>query len=108
MPEHRTPQTSVQQIGQHFRRGRIREMPVARHDPLLHTPRPFRVVLQQLLVVIRLDEQRLRRAYSLLHQLRGHAEIGQHAQCFVAMVQDESHRLDRIVRHGKRLDRDVP
>lgn len=40
-----------------FRRCGVREMPVARLDALLDGPRTLRVVLEELLIVVRLDQQ---------------------------------------------------
>src|SRR5678815_2227742 len=82
-------------------------MPVPRQDPLLHAPRAFRAGLQELLVVVRFDQYRVRGPDPLVDQLRGKPEIGEESQRSAAVVQDETDRFHGIVRNGKALDIDI-
>jgi hypothetical protein len=55
-------------------------MTVARLDPLLHRPRPVRIVLQKLFVVIRLDHERSHRAQPFDDQFGHVTEVGDKAE----------------------------
>ena len=107
MAEHDALDFSRQQLLDHGCRRCIREMPVARLDPLLHRPRPMRIVLQKFFVMIRFDHERVHLAQSLDDHLRRVTEIGDETEPARSGVKGKSERIDRIVRHGKSLHRDV-
>jgi hypothetical protein len=65
-----------QQLLDYTRRSRVREMPVPRHDALLHRPRPILAGLEQLLVVVGFDDERVHFAQALDQHLRRVTEIG--------------------------------
>ena len=83
-------------------------MPVSGHDPLFGRPRTFGVVLQELLVVIRLNHQGMRLADAFARELRGETEIGEETEGGPIMMQNESNRIHRVVRNAERLDFDIP
>src|SRR5216117_2221979 len=82
-------------------------MAMPRLDSLFHRPRPMRVVLQKFFVVIRFDDERLHFAQALDHHLRRVTQIGDESETTRTGVKGESQRIDRVVRYGKRLHRDI-
>ena len=76
MSEHDSPDFPGQQLRHDRGRGRVGKMAVPRLDALLHRPGPMRIGLQQFLVVVRLDHERLHLAQPLDREPGGVAEIG--------------------------------
>ena len=68
---------------------------------------PFGVRVEQGGVVVRLDEQRRRRANAFVDELGGEAEVRQITQRRRAVVEHVADRINRVVRHGEGLDRHV-
>ena len=101
MPEHDALEFPAQELLDHGGRRGIRKMAVARLDPLLHRPGPMRIVLQQFLVVIRLDHEGVHLAQPLDHHLRRVTEIGDEPERALAGVKRVADRIDRVVRDGK-------
>ena len=67
----------------------------------------MRIVLQKFFVVVRLDHEGVDLAQPLDHRFRGVTEIGDKPERARAGMKRETHRIDRIVRHRKRLDMDI-
>ena len=82
-------------------------MTVPRLDSLFYRPRPVHVVLQKFFVVIGLDHKRLHLAQALDNQFRHVTEIGDKSETAQAGVKGEAQRINRVVRHGERLHRDI-
>ena len=108
MPEDRAANIPIEHAGDDVGRRGIGEMPVTGHDPLFGRPRTFGVVLQELFVVIRLDDEGMRLAHAFARKLRGETEISQKAERRPIMMQNESNRIHRVVWNAKSLDRDIP
>ena len=62
MAEHDALDFSRQQFLDHTYCRRIRQVPMPRLDPLFDRPRPMRIILQKLFVMIRFDHERLHSA----------------------------------------------
>ena len=107
MTEHDSLKFPGEQFLDHGRRRRIREMTVARLDPLLHRPGPMRIVLQKFFVVICLDHEGVDLAQPLDHHLRRITEIGDEPQRARAGVKRVADWIDRIVWDSKSLNRDI-
>ena len=67
----------------------------------------MRVVLQEFLVVIGLDYERLHLTQSFNDHFRHVTQVGDESEVSRAGVKREPQRIDRVVRYGKRLDGDV-
>ena len=76
-------------------------------NPLLHGPGTVWIVLQQLLIMIGLDDQRVHFAQALDHGFGGIPEIGDESERAGAAVESVTNRIDRIVRDRKGLDVDI-
>src|SRR5450755_2110680 len=107
MTEHDALEFPGEQLLDHGRRRCIRKMTVTRLDPLLHRPWPVRIVLQKFFVVIRLDHERVDLAQSLDHHLGRVTKIGNEPERARARVKRVADWIDRIVRDGKSLNRDI-
>ena len=107
MTEHHALQFSAQELLDNGGRGGVRQMAVARLDPLLHRPRPMRIVLQKFFVVIRFDHQRVHFAQALDHHLGRVSEIGDEPERAFSGVKRVTDRIDRVMRNGKRLDLNI-
>ena len=107
MTEHDALEFPGEQLLDHGRRRRIREMTVARLDPLLHRPGPMRIVLQKFFVVIRLDHEGVDLAQPLDHHLRRVTKIGDESKRARTGMKRVADRIDRIVRDGESLNRDI-
>src|SRR5215212_7322370 len=82
-------------------------MSMARHDPLLHRPGTKLTSLEQLLVVVRLDYERVHFTQALDQHLGRIPKIGDEPEPAAPCVKRVADGLDRIMRHRKRLHRDV-
>ncbi len=80
---------------------------MARLNPLFNGPGPMRVVLQKFFVVVGFDHQRLDFAQALHNHFRRVAEIGDKTETARSRVKSKTERIDRVMWHGKSLDRDV-
>jgi len=80
-----------------FRRGGVREMPVARLDALLDGPGTLGVVLEELLIVVRLDQKTIHSAQRFSNESRGMTEVGEEAKGIGPLPDHESDRLYGIV-----------
>src|SRR5215471_18354572 len=98
---------SGKQFFDHGRSRVVGKMSMPRLDPLLHRPRTVGVVLQKLFVVVRLDDQGVHRPQSFDDHFRRITEIGNKSEAARAGVKREADRIDRVMRHGKRLHGDV-
>src|SRR5260370_38321418 len=76
-------------------------------NPLFHRPRPMRIVLQKFFVVVRLDHKRLHFAQPLHNHFRRISQIGDKTEAARSRVKSKTERIDRVVWHGKTLDRDA-
>ena len=105
-------EVNVAQVGVHdllgdLRGGVVREMAVAAEDALLHAPRTLGVVLQKFEVVIGFEDQGVRRADAFEDELGGVAEVGQEADVSRRGMQEKTHRIIRVMRHGEGVHREV-
>ena len=107
MPEHDALEFATQELLDDGGRRGIGKMAVPRLDPLLHRPGPMRIVLQQLLVVVRLDHERVHFPQPLDHHLRRVTEIGDESERAFARVKRVADRVNRVMRDGERLDVDI-
>ena len=107
MAEHDPLQFSAEQLLDNRRGRRVREVAVARLDPLFHRPGPMRIGLQHFLVVVRLDDERVHLAQPLDHHLRRVSKIGHEPERALPRMERVSDRIDRVMRHGKRLDMNI-
>ena len=82
-------------------------MPVPRHDPLLHRPGTDLTRLEQFLVVVRFDHERMHFAQALNQHLGRITEIGDKPEPAPSRVKRIADGLDCIMRDRKRLHRDV-
>ena len=107
MPEDDPLQFPGKQLLDHGCRRGVREVAVAGLDALLYRPGPMRIVLEQFLVVVRLDHERMDLPQPFDHHLRRVTQIGDVAERARAGVKNVSHRVDRIMWDGKGLDGDI-
>src|SRR5213080_2616685 len=80
---------SRQQLLDYTRRRCVRQMAMPRLNSLFHRPRPMRIVLQQFLVVIGLDYERLHRTQSFNDHFGHVTEVGDESQASRAGVKRE-------------------
>ena len=107
MSEDHPGDLSGQDLRDHRGRGGVREMAVARLDPLFHRPGPMRIVLQKFFVVIRFNHQGLHLAQTLDRQARGMPEVG-HVAERASRPREKCNRLVRPHRaERKTFHRDV-
>ena len=78
-----------------------------RLNPLLHWPRPMRIVLQKFFVVIGFDHERLHFPQSFDQHFRRITEIGDEAETTRARVKGKAERIYRVMRYRERLHGDV-
>ena len=107
MTKHNALDPARQQLFDHARRRRVREMTMPRLDPLLHRPGPMLIVLQKFFVVVRLDHNRPHLPQTFYDHLRRVTEIGDEPETAGASMQREADRIDRVVRDSERFHRDV-
>ena len=72
-------------------------------DALFHRPGTVRVVLQKFFIVIGLDHQCLHMAQPFHDHFGNVTEIGNKSEAAGTGGKHEPERIDRVVRHGKRL-----
>jgi hypothetical protein len=107
MTEHDSLEFPGEQLFDHGGSGGVRQMAVARLDPLFYRPRPMRIGLQHFLVVVRLDHERVHFAQPLDHHLRRVSEIGDEPERALTGMKRVTDRIDRVMRNGKSLDMDI-
>src|SRR5581483_5049486 len=107
MAEHDAIDFSWQQFFDHGRGRIIREMSMSGLDALFHRPGPMGIVLQELFVVVRLDDQGVHLPQPLHDHFRGVTEIGNETERARPSVKCETHGIDCVMRHRKSLHRDV-
>ena len=90
-----------------FGGGDVREMAVAAEDALLERPRAARTILQHLHVVVGFEDEDVRGADAVEHELGGVPEVGGEADVAARGAQKKSDGVLRVVRDGKRFDEDV-
>ena len=67
----------------------------------------MRIVLQKFFVVIRFDHERVHLAQTLDQHLRRVTEIGDKAEAARTGMKGKADWIDRVMRHGKSLNRDI-
>jgi len=107
MTQDRPAQAVLDQARENLGGGGIREMAVARHDPLLDGPGTAAVRLKEFLVVIGFDNDGPGIAKPLVDQLGGESKISAEPEAGAPMMQDEANRIGGIMRYRKSLDRYV-
>lgn len=80
---------------------------MTRHDPLLDRPGPMRATLQQFLIVVRLDDERVHEAKAFHQHLGCVTKISDESEPGPAGVKSITDRFHRIVWDRKRLHGDV-
>src|SRR5205807_9497402 len=78
-------------------------MSMPRLDALFHRPGTVRVVLQKFFIVIGLDHQCLHMTQPFHDHFGNVTEIGNKSEAAGTGGKHESERIDRVMRHGKRL-----
>src|SRR5438093_11139872 len=76
-------------------------MTVPAQDTLLDAPRTMRIVLQQLEVVVGLEQQDVRGAYTLNDQFGRIAKVGQEADPARVSVNQEPHGIVCVMGHAE-------
>ena len=102
--EVKMPQPGGHDLRGGFGGGHVREMAVPAEDALLERPRTARTILQHLHVVVGFEDEDVRGADAVEHELGGMAEVGGKADVAARGAQKKSDRVLRVVRNGKRLD----
>ena len=82
-------------------------MTVPRLDALLHRPGPVRIVLEQLFVVIRLDHEGVNLTQPFDYHFGRVTKIGDKPKRIGPRVKSIADRVNRIMRDGKSLDKDI-
>jgi hypothetical protein len=90
-----------------FGGGHVREMAVAAEDALFERPRAARTILQHLHVVVGFEDEDVRGADAVEHELGGVAEVGGEADVAARGAQKKSDGVLRVVRDGKGFDEDI-
>src|SRR5688500_18440247 len=98
MTEVNVIQVRVDNRLQRFGGGFVGEMAVTAGNSLLQTPRPARIVLKHLQVVIGFQDENVGGAHALANESRGVAEIGEKTDFVTARVQQKSNRIIRVMR----------
>src|SRR5438132_8427858 len=107
MAEHDTIDFSRKQFFDHGGGRVIGEMSVPRLNPLFHRPGPMRIILQKFFVVVCFDDQGMNLPKPFHNHLGRVTEIGDESESARSRIERESERIDRVVRHGKRLHENV-
>ena len=99
-------EVKIFQIGGHDLRdglggGDVRDVAVAAKDALLQRPRAARTILKHLHVVIGFEDEDVRGADALEHELGDVAEVGGKTDVAGGSAEEKSHRVLRVVREGK-------
>lgn len=102
-------EVKVAQVGGHdlrggFGGGFVGQMAVAAEDALLEAPRAARTILQHLHVMVGFEDEDVRGADAVEHQLGDVAEVGGKTEIAGGGAQQKSDRILRVVRNGKRFD----
>jgi len=107
VPKHRATELPFEEFAEDTGSSGVRKMAMPRHDALFDAPWALGAGLQEFLIVIRLDDDSVRGADSLVHELGGKPEIREKSKGGATMVENEADRLHRIVGDRERLDIDV-
>jgi len=87
--------------------GGIGDVAVSSEDALLQRPRAARTILQHLHVVVGFEDEDVRGANAVEHELGDVAEVGGKTDVAGRSAQNISDRILRVMRDGKRLDADI-
>src|SRR6202142_1475867 len=93
-------------IRQEFADYCVRKMPSAAHRALLDVP-GIRADLQHLNIVIRFENQQIRFAQVMLHQLRHVAEVGNYHNFSSIRAEAITNRVSSVMRNSERRNFDV-
>src|SRR5437016_3626426 len=107
MAEHDTIDFSRKQFFDHGGGCVIGEMSVSRLNPLFHRPGPMRIVLQEFFVVVCFDDQGMNLPKPFHDHFGRVTEIGDESETARSGMKHKTDRIDRVVRHGKRLHENV-
>src|SRR5437764_13538023 len=107
MAEHDPLNFSRQQLLENAGRSGIGKMAMSRHDPLLHRPGPMRIVLQEFLVMIRFDNERMHLAQTFDQHFCRITKIGDETEATITGMKRVTDWLYRVVRDGKTLHQDI-
>ena len=94
-------------LGDGFGGGDVGDVTVTAEDALLESPGTARTVLEHLHVVVGFEDEDVRGADALEHQLRDMAEVGGKADGAGGGAQDKTHRVLSVVRDGKSFDANI-
>ena len=105
-------EVKVAQSGGHdlrgsFGGGHVREMAMAAEDALLERPRAARTILKHLHVVIGFEDEDVRGADAVEHELGGVAKVGGEADVAARGEQKKPDGVLRVVRNGKGFDANI-
>ena len=101
MPQENVLKIRGDKIRENSGRGLVAEMSMAAHDPLFDAPWTSNIVLQQLHVVIRFQNEDVGRTDSLHHQLGGVAKICKKADLTSISAEHETDWIVGIMRDGE-------
>jgi hypothetical protein len=85
----------------------IGKMSVPGLDPLFHRPRPMSVALQQFFVVVSFNHERVHVPKPFHDHLGGVTQVGDKPEAARSGIKREADGIDRVMRHRKRLHKDV-
>src|SRR5205085_11262388 len=77
------------------------------HDALFYRPGPMRIILQQFLIVIGFNHERVHLAQPLNQQFGWISQVGDKSEAAFCSVERIANRLDGIMRNRKSLDQNV-
>src|SRR5207302_4113669 len=89
------------------RSGGVREVAVAAEDPLLNGPGTARIFLQQFQIMVRFQNEDLRRPDPLDDQFGGMAEVGEETNISLDGAQEKADRIVGIVGDAEGVDGDI-
>ena len=87
--------------------GIVAEMAVPAHDALLERPRPDRVILKQLHIVVGFEHEHVHGAHSFDNKFGGVAEVGEHADRMHPRTDRIADRVVGIMRDAEGFDGEI-
>ena len=95
------------ELGEDTSRGGVGEMPVAGENALFDRPRSPGVLLKEIFIVVRFDEQRPNPAQHFENQAGGIAEIGEHTKARTVRRNAEADGIGSVMRNRECADREA-
>lgn len=91
-----------------LRGGIVGEMPVPAQDALLGGPRPARVIMEHLHIVIGFEHEHMGRAHAFDDKPRGMAKIGEETDVARDGAEEETHGITGVVRDAESVHGNIP